>query len=204
MARPVHITDEQILRAAREVFLEKGIQATSAEVAKRAAVAEGSIFKRFKTKHALFSAAMHLEGELEWLRTLTARVGKGDVKQNLIDTGLQIVEFFRRLMPLMMMSWSNPGPNGLPEALSSPNPPPLRAIKAIAGYFEAEIRAGRIQRHDPEILARAYLGGLQNYVFFELLMKAHAVLPLPPEMFLRGLVSLLWNGCAPEAQKRKK
>jgi AcrR family transcriptional regulator len=204
MARPTQITDEQILHAAREVFLEKGIQATSAEVAKRAGVAEGSIFKRFKTKHTLFSAAMHLDGELEWIRTLTARLGKGEVKQNLIDIGLQIVEFFRRLMPLIMMSWANPGPNGLPESLSTPNPPPLRAIKAIAGFFEAEIRAGRIKRHDPEILARAYLGGLQNYVFFELLMKAHAELPLPPEMYLRGMVNLLWNGCAPEPGKKKK
>ncbi len=200
MSRPAHITDEQILTAARAVFLEKGIQATTAEVARRASVAEGSIFKRFKTKHELFAAAMQLE-EPDWLRTLQQRVGKGDVKQNLVEVGLQIVEFFRALMPLMMMAWSNPGPSGVPESLSSPNPPPIRALKRLASYFEAEMRAQRVRRHDPEIAARAYLGGLQNYVFLELLLKAQDELPLPAEMYLRGLVNLLWNGMGPAAKK---
>jgi len=49
MPRPAKIKDEEILAAAREVFLEKGIRATTAEVAKRAGIAEGSIFNRFAT-----------------------------------------------------------------------------------------------------------------------------------------------------------
>ena len=50
MARPTVIRDEQILDAARIVFLERGVLATTAEVAQRAQVSEGSLFKRFKTK----------------------------------------------------------------------------------------------------------------------------------------------------------
>ena len=200
MARPAHITDEQILDAAREVFLEKGIQATTAEVAKRAGVAEGSIFKRFKTKHELFIAAMHLD-EPDWMAFVGKRVGKGDPRQNLIDLGIEILQFFRQLMPLMMMGWANPGPSGIPTVLEGPNPPPLLAIKRLAGFFEAEMRAHRFRRHDPEVVARAFLGGLQNYVFFELILKAHNELPLPPEMHVRGVVSLLWNGLAPSGKK---
>jgi len=49
MARPPVITEERILDAARGVFLKKGIRATTAEVAKRAGIAEGSIFNRFDT-----------------------------------------------------------------------------------------------------------------------------------------------------------
>src|SRR5262249_31738057 len=134
MARPAHITEEQILSAAREVFLEKGIQATTAEVARRAGVAEGSIFKRFKTKHQLFVAALHV-GDPDWFSFLDKRAAKGDPKQNLIDLGMEILQFFRTLMPLMMMGWANPAPSGLPEALEGPNPPPLRAIKRMAGFF---------------------------------------------------------------------
>ena len=204
MSRPAHITDEQILGAARELFLEKGIQTTTAEVARRAGVAEGSIFKRFKTKHELFAAAMALDLEdPEWLKGLHLRLGKGDLKQNMAELGAQIIDFFRTLMPLMMMSWSNPGPTGLPTVLSQPNPMPLRFFKRLASYFEGEIRAQRIRRHDPEIITRAFLGGLQNYVFFELLMKAHDELPLPTEMYVRGLVNLLWNGCGPAVKKVK-
>jgi hypothetical protein len=41
MARPVTISDEQILDAARAVFTEKGPRATTAEIAERAGVSEG-------------------------------------------------------------------------------------------------------------------------------------------------------------------
>jgi len=54
MARPTVIRDETIIDAAREVFLERGFGATTAEVAVRAGVSEGSIFKRFNSKVDLF------------------------------------------------------------------------------------------------------------------------------------------------------
>src|SRR5437762_1272943 len=110
MPRPPTITDRQILEAAREVFLEKGVTATTAEVAKRAGCAEGSIFKRFPTKVELFQAAMH-QGtpELpEWIKRLCSEPGQGDLRDKLVQSGLAAIEFFRRIMPLMMMSWSHP------------------------------------------------------------------------------------------------
>src|SRR3954470_8049282 len=99
MARPVSIKDETIIAAARAVFLERGIQATTAEVAQRAGVSEGSVFKRFKSKVDLFRAAMSDRlTEPAWPRELLATVGKGDVRENLNVAGLQIVTFFRELM----------------------------------------------------------------------------------------------------------
>src|SRR5262245_50500100 len=110
MARPTVIQDDQILRAAQEVFLQKGILATTAEVARRARVAEGSIFKRWPTKEELFRAAMRPElEEPEWLERLTARGDREDPCRTLNAVGLEAIKFFRRLLPLMMMSWSNPG-----------------------------------------------------------------------------------------------
>lgn len=195
MARPVSIKDETIVAAAREVFLERGIQATTAEVAERAGVSEGSIFKRFKTKTELFRAAM---GERiappPWLADLSRRVGKGDIDEALFTLGMETIAFFRELIPLMMMAWSNPGPNGLPASISGPNPPPVRALKQMTGYFEAEMRAGRLRKHDPEIVARTFLGGLHHFAFFELLHHEDGALPLAPETYVRGLVSLLRGG----------
>src|SRR5262245_46157570 len=107
MARPVSIKDETIITAAREVFLERGIQATTAEVAQRAGVSEGSVFKRFKSKSELFHAAMGDRIlEIEWVSSLPERVGRGEVRDNLAELGMQIIAFFRELMPIMMMSWS--------------------------------------------------------------------------------------------------
>src|SRR3954464_9885793 len=98
MARPVIIKDETILFAARQIFLERGIQATTAEVAERAGVSEGSVFKRFKSKLDLFRAAMEDKlAEPDWTRQLSARLGQGDVEENLFDVGMAILAFFREL-----------------------------------------------------------------------------------------------------------
>jgi AcrR family transcriptional regulator len=207
MSRPQKIKDEHILAVARAVFLEKGILATTAEVAKRAGVAEGSIFHRFKTKVALFQAAMHLGKELPaFLRNLdeATQAAERSLEEILVDGGLEAVEFFRSLMPLMMMTWSNPDPNALPTPLRGPNPLPLRGLKHVAAVFEREMRAGRMRRHDPEIVARAYLGGIVHYVFLEIVLKAQDELPLPATTFVRGLVQLLFTGITPAPAPQKK
>jgi AcrR family transcriptional regulator len=198
MARPVSIKDQTIIDAARATFLEKGIAATTAEVAERAGVSEGTLFKRFRSKAELFQAAMHPQfAELGWLADLESRVGQGDLQAQLNELGAAGVAFFRQLMPLIMMNYANPAPNGLPEQLNVPDPPPLRALRRLTGYFEAEIRLGRLRPVDPEILARMFLGSLQQYVFFDLLFQAQQTLPLPLPTFLRGLVAMLWSGAGP-------
>jgi AcrR family transcriptional regulator len=200
MARPVSIKDETIIDAARQVFLERGIQATTAEVAERAGVSEGSVFKRFKSKPELFRAAMGDRlAEPAFLKGLGERVGQGELRDNLFGLGMEVIRFFRELMPLMMMAWSNPAPNGLPSMIAGPNPPPVRALKQISGYFEAEMRAGRVRRQDAEVVARAFLGALNNFVFFELLHSVHGELPIGDETYVRGLVSLFWGGLEPRA-----
>lgn len=198
MARPPSIKDETIIAAAREVFLERGIQATTAEVAERAGVSEGSIFKRFKTKDELFRAAMAENVPTPpWAQSLPGRAGQGDLRETLFALGMEIIAFFRTIMPLALMAWSNPAPNGLPIPLAGPNPPPMRALKQLTGFFEAEMRAGRLRRHDPEVVARSYLGGLHGFVFFELLYQANGELPLAAETYVRGHVNLLLTGAEP-------
>jgi AcrR family transcriptional regulator len=198
MARPVSIKDETIVGAAREVFLERGIQATTAEVAARAGVSEGSVFKRFKSKIELFRAAMGVElHDPEWVRELAGRVGKGDLREHMFAIGMEMLAFFRTLMPLVMMSWSNPGPDGLPAAFAGPNPMPVRAIKQLIGYFEAEMRAGRLRQADPEVVARAFAGAIVNFVIFSLVQRADGELRLGAEPFVRGLVNVLWAGIEP-------
>lgn len=197
MARPVVIRDETIIQAAREIFLERGIQATTAEVALRAGVSEGSVFKRFKSKFELFRAAMGAEARPSWMEGLEARVGAGDVRENMTALALEIIEFFRRIMPIMMMGWSNPGPNGLPH-FGDKTPLPIQAVKRLTAYFEAEMRLGRLRHHDPEVLARIFLGSLNSFVFLEVIQREHSdELPLAPEVFVRGLVNLVWTGAAP-------
>jgi AcrR family transcriptional regulator len=202
MARPTTISDERILEAARAVFLEQGVAATTAEVAKRAGVAEGSIFKRFATKADLFKAAMAIDfDDPEFIRTLVGARDEDAPAETLYQVGLQAVGFFRRMMPLIMMSFGTGKKVGLPEHILAPGSPPLRALKAIAAYVERQIRAGRMRKHEPEIVARMLLGSIQSYVFFEILLRAQQKMPLPVEEYLRGLINVLWTGMEPAPRR---
>jgi AcrR family transcriptional regulator len=201
MARPSTITTDQILDAAREVFLERGFRATTALVAKRARVAEGSLFKRFPTKHALFFAAMQPAiQDPPFLHAIEGRVGKGDVRENMVELGTELLEFLRRILPLVMMSWSH-GRGDLPPHLATDDPPPVRALRRAAAYFDAEMKRKRLRRQDPEILARALFGGVQNYVFHDLIRKGRHGGRKASEAYVRGLVNVLWAGAAPARRK---
>lgn len=199
MARPATIRDETILEAAREVFLTRGIQGTTAEVAERAGVSEGTLFKRFRTKDELFRAAMTSQSpaDVPWIRSLPGRVGKGAVHDNLVDLGLQMVGFFRLLMPLMVMTLSNPALAGK-SPFGESNPPPLVALGKLAEYFAAEAARGRLRAPDPAIAARTFMAGLHSFVMMEMLLKDHVGAPrMSDEVFVRGHVDLLWSGLAP-------
>ena len=199
MARPTVIRNEVILDAARAVFLERGILATSAEVAQRASVSEGSIFKRFKTKADLFRAAMGVDIEdiPRSLAALPSLAGQNTVAENLVTAGAQTVGFFTRVMPIMMMSWSNPKVQGCFPAGDSADPPPLRAQGHIAQYLAAEIKLGRIRAIDVNVIARAYMGALSSYVFSEMLASGGRGINIDPHAYVCEYVGTLMTGMAP-------
>lgn len=197
MSRPTVIQNDTILAAAREVFLEHGFQGTTAHVAARAGVSEGTIFKRFKSKDDLFRAAMQPPVDPTLFAELPQRVGKGDVREHLVEVGGRALEQFRKLVPFIMSMVSTPGFPGLPHAHEGTHPA-TRAMRAMMGYLEAEMRAGRLRRSDPEILARTFMGALFNYAFLDSMTRANQELPLPAETFVRGLVAVLWTGIEPQ------
>jgi AcrR family transcriptional regulator len=199
MARPAVIRDQTIIEAARHVFLARGIRATSAEVAERAGVSEGSIFKRFRSKVELFEAAMGSPDEdPEYLRELPNRVGKGDMQQALFELGREIEAHLRHVVPLVMMSWSNPGTDGAPCRFNGPSSPPMRLLAALVRYFDAEMQCGRIRRSDAEVAARAFLGAIHNFVVFDVLFRGKDEPAARVDPYLRALVQLAWTGIAPK------
>jgi len=50
---------ERVLRAARELFAERGVDVTMEEVARHAGVGVGTIYRRFPSKDQLFAAVSH-------------------------------------------------------------------------------------------------------------------------------------------------
>jgi AcrR family transcriptional regulator len=58
MARPPRLTDEEILRRAREVFLERGFSARTRQISIAVGMTWGAIVLRFQDKQELFRQAM--------------------------------------------------------------------------------------------------------------------------------------------------
>lgn len=194
--RPASVSEDDILDAARDVFLSRGLDATTAEIAERAGVSESLIFYRYKTKEALFTAVVDKMMVLgPSFGELRARVGKGDIAEQLFEVGTDIVNGMQTVLPLMMMAWSSATKMmTLHERCQHPNPVHVQALQLLAGYFEAEARLGRLRPVDPEILARTFFGGICDYVMSQFLLRAADALPLASPIFLRGLINILIEG----------
>lgn len=192
MARPTSISNEQILEAAREIFLEQGFEASTAQIAQKAGVSEGSIFKRFQTKEGLFQAAMGIP-EPPFERLLEGRAGVGDVRESLVEISVEIIRFFRVLVPRVMRLWAHTCAHPM-EITKGKESPPLRAHRVLAEYLDEEMERGRLRSADAKVMARMLIGTLHNFVFFEVVgLKEEG----DAEAFARDMVDLIWKGAAP-------
>ncbi|MEL7225574.1 MAG: TetR/AcrR family transcriptional regulator [Cyanobacteria bacterium P01_D01_bin.115] len=192
MARPRKITVEQILNAAQAIFLEKGFGASTQEIATKAGISEGSIFKRFATKEELFIAAMGASKISSVTSFIEATAGQDDLRENLKKIGLEMVDFIRELLPRMMMVRSKGVP--LPPMLMQPSKaPPVRVVKALTELFEQEISLGRMRCSHPETIAMMFLGAVMQYVFF---VQASAQLP-DAEVYIDSVVDVFWGSIQP-------
>jgi len=196
MTRPRTISDEEILQTAREVFLEKGHSATTAEIARRAGISEGTIFRRFPTKHDLFLAAIGVKGEEDWSQGLDEVVGEGTVEDNLTRTAVAMIEFFRDLVPRVMVM-HNRGVGRPPAAFfHGPDSPVRRNLQRVVDYLKKEQRLGRVHIEDAELVARILSASCWNYAFHEAI-EAQVFAPVEAETFAQSLVQTMWSGIAP-------
>ena len=200
MARPRRITDEAILDAAREVFLEQGYGAPTSEVAKRSECSEGTIFKRFPTKEALFFACMGPGEGPAPLRLAEEGLLAGAPRQALEQMFTALVGFFQELLPRVLMLWSSRViDDPLQIHRGQDNPLPKRLITSLSAFLERERKAGTICCQDTQVAARALIGAAQNYALFGMMGMNDDTVPLPEE-YGRRVVQLLWSGLDPESR----
>jgi AcrR family transcriptional regulator len=191
--RPKVISDEALLSIAREVFLERGIRATTAEVAERAGIAEGTVFLRFKSKDALFRAAVCVDpGALpEFVEAFAGSAGKGDLRHNLIEFTKRLLEFKRIALPVILMSWSNPGGEFAFEKAVERSEGYRSGFRAVRRFFDAEMRAGRLGPSNAELLTRIFMGSVHHFCISEFLLAPEDSKRLSAPAFAEGLVDVL-------------
>ena len=191
MARIATITPTQILEAARAVFLEQGLSATTVDVANRAGISSASIFKHFPTKEALFFAAMASSPRAGfWTPQLEQAIGHGDPRADLLLVAHKIADYVKDLLPGMMMAWAVRQRSAEAEkalGLAEPPPPP-----DILNDFAALVR---IQRGDPIIPATTLLHTATGLAMTQKLQSASGLINV--QSFLEDFIKLLWRGLEP-------
>ena len=192
--RPPVISDEKILDTARNVFLEHGIRATTAEVALRARISEGTIFHRFKSKDALFRAAMGVQPETTaaLVESFMPRVGTPDLRAAIVELGNRIIALGRLVLPVAMMSWSNPSSDYSIEKFMARQGALDGSLRAVTAFLQGEMDGGRLLPSNVHVLGRVFLGGLRDYCMSELFHRNDALRP-PAADFVDGLVDLLFR-----------
>ena len=187
MARTATITTSQILEAARAVFLEQGINATTVDVANRAGISSASIFKHFPSKDALFLAAMTASPGIIWNAELEAAIGHGDPKADLLLIAKRIAEYTAELLPRLMLLRSA-GLQGSPPRVE-------HDFVALTTYLGREMALGRIARGDPTVPALALLHANAGYAMSVAVQST--ALSFDMSGFLEDFVLMLWQGLEP-------
>jgi AcrR family transcriptional regulator len=157
-------TRVRLIEATRSVVREVGYaHASTRAIAQAAGVAEGTIYRHFPDKAALFFATV-LESNapiVAWVTTLPARAGEGTVEENLTDAAVRLAGLRDQILPLELAIAADPElaeqrRRAMAAAGSSlpPGPP-----EAVAAYLAAEQRLGRVRADiDPREAAGVFLG----------------------------------------------
>ncbi|MBU7581666.1 MAG: TetR/AcrR family transcriptional regulator [Nostoc sp. TH1S01] len=208
MARKPKITNQQILEAARQVFLQQGFGGSTVEIAQLAGISEASIFKRFSTKEELFFAAMGLPERPLWMKELENLCGKGNLKENLIQVCFQILEFYSEVLPRFMMLHSRG--SALPETCAKREQGPMQDVKVLTSFLEREISLSRLRPINATIVAHILVGTLMNYVLSKPIQLSESNCMTEPNddcdlehqpkvvsSFVQSLIEVIWLGIAP-------
>ncbi len=197
MGRPKLIQDDELLAVAREVFVEKGIAASTREIARRAGISEAVIYQRHLTKADLFFAAM-VPPALNVEDLLAAQSNDLGVLEHLEEIALGMMEYFRELVPILLPLMTHPSFDFEKFVQRHPDSPMNRIRQGLMEYLEAQRELGNIVAENVGPAALTLFAALHSFAIFERL-GAHG--GEFDEATVRAMVRSLWTGLAPMSER---
>ncbi len=198
MGRRPRVTREQVLQAAREVFTERGFEATTlAAIGGKAGVSPAALLRHAATKHDLFHAAMgpgdeEVFGPLASLSSIPGTADPAKVLRRLAEDLIAYGE--RRMRRWMVLSLHGEDPGDLQITVSEEQADSRRrGFGLLVDYFTRASRAGRLDVRDPEAAAVLFAGSVQSYVILHHVLKVFDK-PLPVDRYLDTLVRVWTRG----------
>jgi AcrR family transcriptional regulator len=192
MGRPPLVSREEIVAAARDVFVKEGLGASIRDVAAVAGISEAAIFKRFSTKAALIVAAMAPPSPDT--AAILAPLDGPDLRAALVETMQGLVDYFRELLPITLPIAMQPDVGIEAYVVEVGTNPAVLLNEALAGRLAALIGAGRLRQLQPLAVAGLMVATAHSLALFEI-MGTHGGRS-PPEV-LRNMTDAIWFGVAP-------
>jgi AcrR family transcriptional regulator len=192
MGRPPLVSREEIIAAARDVFVREGLTASIRDVAAVAGISEAAIFKRFSTKAALVVAAM--APPRPDIAAMLAPLDGPDLRQGLAAAMHNITDYFRQMLPLTLpIAMQNDV--GLKAYVEEVGDNPATELNAqLAAKLTALVNSGRLHRLQPFAVAGLIVATAHSLALFEL-MGIHGGRS-PPEV-IANMADALWFGVEP-------
>jgi AcrR family transcriptional regulator len=196
MGRPKTISDDAVLRIARQVFREHGHTATTREVARAAGISEPILYRRFGSKDALFFAAMHAQGpEIDEL--LGPEDPPGDGREYLLTVLHRLAAYFGEVIPLALRVMMHPSFD--PESLTRTAPGgPAELREGLAKRLASLARRRQLSISDEVVLARLLLSIAHDRALG--VAFAHGSVPTNNRR-LEEFLEVLWEGLRPKRSR---
>jgi len=192
LARPQTVSDEQILDAALQCFLEHGPSVSTEVIAQQLNVSPQALLKRFGTKHELMLAAVKPGTLASSVPQLHSGPDDRPLEEQLTELLNEVAVFFVEMARRMaVLRWSH---SDCRELMSRQDePPPLQDIRVLSAWFERAAVRGFVRSSDFRAVATMLLSALHGPAMLTDLLGQHPT-GHSTEEYVRILVDMVLNG----------
>ncbi|MCP4805319.1 MAG: TetR/AcrR family transcriptional regulator [Proteobacteria bacterium] len=161
VGRPRETSDEEILDAARRLFLEHGPQLATSKIAAALGISAPALFHRFGNKRALLIAAICPRSF-----PISGLVYQTDqpIEEQLLIFARALRQFSRMLQPVMSLAKAA-GIDNAEIFASYDTPPPILLLEKLDAFFVDAQAAGVIRECPPRSLSLVLIGAIQGPIF---------------------------------------
>jgi AcrR family transcriptional regulator len=195
MGRRKRVADDTLLAVAREAFVEKGLAASTRDIARRAGISEAVIYQRHPTKAHLFFAAM-IPPALNVEGLFAAPADDGSVVEQLERIALGMMRYFREVVPILLQLVTHPAFDVEQFAQRHPDSPFGRMHLGLIQYLESQRERGSIVAEHVGPAALTLFAALHSLAVLERLGVHGGTFD---DALIRAIVRSLWTGLAPRS-----